>query len=41
VELRVGVNGTGGGSGAARARYVFPAFYRRPSLARQFVLANV
>jgi hypothetical protein len=41
MELHVGVNGTGGGSGAAHVRYGFTAFYRRPSLARRFVLANV
>jgi hypothetical protein len=41
MKLHVGVNGTGGGSGAARVRYGFAAFYRRPSLARLFALANV
>jgi hypothetical protein len=41
VEFHVGVNGTGGRSGAARARFGFTAFYRRPSLARRFALANV
>jgi hypothetical protein len=41
VELRVGVNATGDGSGADHVRYGFPAFYRRLSLARRFALANV
>jgi hypothetical protein len=41
MELHVGVNGTGGGSGAARARCGFAALYRRSSLARQFALANL
>jgi hypothetical protein len=41
MELHVGINGTGGGSDVARARYGFTAFYRRSSLARRFALANV
>jgi hypothetical protein len=41
VEFHVDVNGIGGGSGAAHARYGFTAFYRRSSLARRFALTNV